>query len=303
MADVVAPAREVAPLALPDHWYVVCPLPALAAGPRSFVCCGEAAAYRLVDGALACDRPDLAVRAQDGYAWLWHGAGEPPAGPTPIPSLHVPGTVWERGTVEVGAPFADFVENTLDLIHPMFAHPWTHPTWWLHRLGVRPVFEAEVTMTPTGWVAAAFLDLPLKGRWRFMWQEFTLPDRVRLVATPPAERPEAGVAAGAVEVIAHHAPVDAGRTRMAYLMGRKAFPLERPGVREVPGGRWLHAQDRAILEGLAANRRRFGAWREAHVPADAYTLLFRKVVAEVQAGRWAESWRAFPSPIALRARI
>lgn len=290
MADVRVPARAVAPIALADHWYVVAPLPTLAAGPRTLTCGGETAMYRYEDGALACDRPDLHVAAQDGYAWLWHGAGEPTTGPTPIPSLHVPGTAWERGSVEVGAPFADFVENTLDLVHPMFAHPWTHPTWWLHRLGVRPVFEVEVRMTPTGWEAAAYLDLPVKGRWRFMWQEFVLPDRVRLVSGP-------------MEVIAHHAPVDAGRTRMEYLMGRKAFAWERPGVTEVPGGRWLHAQDRVILEGLAANRRRFGASKEAHVPADAYTLLFRKVVAEVQAGRWDASWRAFPSPVTLRARI
>lgn len=292
-------ARAIAPLALPDYWYVVAPLPALGAAPRVITCAGEAAGYVHAAGVLRCDRPELHVAAQDGYAWLWHGAGAPDRPPDPLPQVHAPGTVWERGSVAVDAPWSDFVENTLDLVHPMFAHPWTHPTWWLHRLGVRPVFEAEVTMTATGWEASAYLDLPFRPRWRFMWQEFRLPDRVRLVTMPQAADP----AVGAVEVIAHHVPETAGRTRMEYVLGRKAFLLERPRWIEVPGGRWLHDQDRTILEGLAANRRRFGAGREAHVGADAYTLLFRKVVAEAAAGRWADAWRAFPSPITLRARI
>lgn len=303
MADARVLARSVAPIALPDHWYVVCPRPAVGEAPRAFTCAGEAARYHLADGAVACDRPELRIAEQDGYVWLWHGEGAPDRPPDPLPQVHVPGTVWERGSVAVEAPWADFVENTLDLVHPMFAHPWTHPTWWLHRMGVRPVFEAEVRMTETGWIAEAFLDLPFRPRWRFMWQEFRLPDRVRLVATPPALDPAAGIAAGAMEVIAHHAPETAYRTRMEYLMGRRAFPFERPRFIERPGGRWLHAQDRLILEGLAGNRRRFGAGREANVPADAYTLLFRKVAAEVAAGRWAEAWRAYPSPITLRARI
>lgn len=303
MTDTHVLPRPAAPIALRDHWYIVCPRPTLAAGPRALTCCGETATYALRDGRVGCDRPELRVAEQDGYVWLWHGDGEPSAGPTPIPSLEVPGVVWERGSVAVEAPFADFVENTLDLIHPMFAHPWTHPSWWLHRLGVRPVFETEVRMTATGWVAEAFVDLPCRPHVQLMWQEFTLPDRVRLVTMPRPDRPEAGIAAGAMEVIAHHPPETAGRTRIEYVMGRRPLPFERPRWIEVPGGRWLHAQDRRVLEGLAQNRRRYGDWREASVPADTYTLLFRKVLAEVQAGRWEDSWRAFPSPITLRARI
>jgi hypothetical protein len=304
MTDTRVPPRAAPALALRDHWYIVAPRPAIGPEARVLTCAGEAAAYRVEAGAVACDRPELAIAEQDGYVWLWHGDAPAPPFPPAIPSLRVPGIAWERGSVAVDTPWADFVENTLDLVHPMFAHPWTHPTWWLHTLGVRPVFEAEVRMTATGFTAEAFLDLPLRGRWRFMWQEFRLPDMVRLVMTPPAAHPpDAGVAAGTMEVIAHHPPETAGRTRMEYVMGRKPFPWERPGFVEVPGGRWLHAQDKRVLEGLAANRACFPAGREANVPADAYTLLFRKVVAEAAAGRWGDSWRAFPSPLTLRARI
>lgn len=110
--------------------------------------------------------------------------------------------------------------------------------------------------------------------------------------------PERGIAAGAMEVIAHHPPETTGRTRMEYVLGRRCAPFEPARFREKPGGQPLHYQDRRLLEALARNRAWFPEGREAHVHMDVYTLLFRKVVAEVQAGRWAESWASFPSPIA-----
>lgn len=304
MTELVSPlARPVAPLALRDHWYVVGALAQLGPEPRVLTTCGRTAAFSVESGQLHCADPDFAHAVSDGYVWHWHGDGPQPENQPELPQVRVPRTVWERGTVAADANWSDFVENTLDLVHPMFAHPWTHPTWWLHRLGVRPVFETEIRMTPTGWIAEAFVDLPFKRRWRFMWQELTLPDRVRLVMSPPAMAPERGIAAGAMEVIAHHPPEHAGRTRMEYMMGRRAAPFEPARFKELPGGRPLHVQDQRLLEALAGNRLRFPEAREAHVATDAYTLLFRKVVAEVQAGRWATSWQSFPSPIVLRARI
>ena len=85
-------------------------------------------------------------------------------------------------------------------------------------------------------------------------------------------------------------------------LGRRCAPFEPARVKERPGGQPLHDQDRRLLEALAGNRAWFPEAREAHVQMDTYTLLFRKVVAEVQAGRWGESWRHFP-PIVLKARI
>ena len=290
-------------LGLPDHWYVVCPRPAVGPEPRPFRCCGRELRLHEAAGQVVAEPAGDVLTEQDGYVWLWHGDGPAPTGPGALPALRVPGVVWERGSVAVQAGWTDFVENTLDLIHPMHVHAWTHPSWWAHALGVRPVFEAAVTMTAGGWIAEADLLLPFGRRWRIMWQEFRLPDRVRLVMTPPRERPEEGVGVGAMEVVAFHPPEGRGRSRMEYALGRRAWPFERPGFREVPGGRWLHAQDRGILEGLALNRARFADWREAHVPPDAYTLLFRKVIAEAAAGRWEAGWRAFPSPITLKGRI
>lgn len=274
--DLVSPPTPADGL-LPDQWYIARRSSDLGTVPQTVLLGGtEIGLWRDERGDVHA-QPARTCEERDGYLWVWTGAEAPSSGPLAIADPFQGRGVWVRLTQRVKAGFLDSVENTVDLIHPLFAHPWTHPLWWAHRLGIQASMRVVITPDALGWTAEGFM----WGR-RIMWQEVRLPDRVRLLLLPDT--------ALATDAFVHHVPETPAMTRFEILLGRRCAPWERPGATDGPQAWLLHRQDRVILEALQRCRTRHGPVAECHARADAYTLLFRRIFRLAQEGRWQREW-------------
>ena len=229
---------------------------------------------------------ELPLLEQDHYVWAWLGAGPPGPPPTPLPPLARRGYAFEQRTIRVAAGYRLVLENSLDFAHSAFVHPFTQPTWLLHRLGGPKHMHATYAPTPSGLAVEGRL-----GRVRAYLHTFDLPDRLRLVILPDTPV--------AVDLVVHHVPEDARTTRMEVLFGKPGFGLARRGPTFKPGQLLIHDQDVAIVE---AQQRALDAGppaSEVSCAADAYTLLLRHVLDQALAGGWQPPDTA-PRAVAMR---
>ncbi len=257
------------------NWYIALPASKLAREPVAVRVGGE-------DLTLARDAGGAPVVAGGGrhlaehghYIWVWLGEGAPQATPRDAEPLARAGYAFEQRTIRVRANWRLVLENSLDFSHSAFVHPYTQPTWLIHKLGGSNVMTATYRPTSGGLAVEGRL-----GRFRAYEHAFDLPDRLRLVILPGTPF--------AVDLVVHHVPEDAHTTRMEVLMGRRAWPFEARGPVFKPGDMLIHRQDVAIVEAQQAALDAGPAPREFHCAADAYTLLMRRVLDAAERDGWA----------------
>ena len=86
---------------------------------------------------------------QDAYIWVWTGKGSPsPAQPLSIPAFGE--RAWVQAVIDLACEAMLPIENNLDVSHPYFTHPNTHPQWFvIERIGFRDN-AYRLTLTDTG---------------------------------------------------------------------------------------------------------------------------------------------------------
>lgn len=258
-----------------DHWYVAL-RSAMVVGPTpciARVAGRELAVWREPQGQIRSSDGSTALVEAHGYVWACLGQRPPdlPALPEPIARA---GYVCHQRTVRVKANYRLALENSLDFSHGAFVHPFTQPSWWLHRLARERHLETTYRPTPHG----LYLEGRLNGKLTYT-HEFTLPDRLRLVVLPDSR--------WAIDLVVYHVPEDAAHCRMEILFGRRALwaskarlPIYKPGTL------LIHRQDIRIIE--AQQRARHGGLppREEHCAADGFTLLLRHILDAAAEGAW-----------------
>jgi phenylpropionate dioxygenase-like ring-hydroxylating dioxygenase large terminal subunit len=84
----------------------------------------------------------------DAYVWVWTGKGPPsPDGPLAIPAFAE--RAWVQAAIDLACEAMLPIENNLDVSHPYFTHPNTHPQWFvIERIGFRDnVYRLALTET------------------------------------------------------------------------------------------------------------------------------------------------------------
>jgi hypothetical protein len=253
------PGGPEAACGLPGYWYVV--RPASLAGTEA--------------GPMRSGSPSAsgATVEQDGYVWEFRGPDGPLGGPPRLDILDRPRYVFEMRTIPIAADWRLVLENSLDFAHSSFLHAWSSPVWAIHHLRRSTVVEAEFGPIADGLAVDARV-----GPMRIFRHAFHLPDRMRLTLLPDTARP--------LDVLVHHVPDAPGRSRMEVLVGRPAWPWERPyregaAIPFKPGALLLHKQDKQIVEAQHQAWLRSAPAQERSSAADAYTLLLRRVLEGV----------------------
>ncbi|MBC7544752.1 MAG: hypothetical protein H7338_18675 [Candidatus Sericytochromatia bacterium] len=205
-------------LGLADHWYVLRPAMQVGSGPVAVAICGRTVQlWRTVGGAVTSDDPDLRLCEVDDYVGAYIGHGEPAASPR-LPDPVRAGCLRELRTIWMPADHRLVLENSLDFAHSAFVHPWSQPSWLLHLRSGLPALQTTYRTDAGG--------LSVRARWgRYTMFDhyFSLPDRLRLIVLPDSPWP--------LDVIVHHVPETADRSRMEVLVRRPAWPWESGGAR------------------------------------------------------------------------
>jgi len=234
--------------------------------------------------------PSFACAERDGYIWVWIGR-RAPAG---VPGIADFATRrWVQSSWPQEFAWTLGIENNLDLAHAGFAHPWTHPAWYLRRLFGSRETETELRLEDHGLLefipATSGPDAPLPERPTFM-SRFELPDRVRV---------DFWMGPLAFTVLMHFVPTGEHSCRLELCVSNPFYGLRRVKLtRREPG---VPRQDRILMESV---RQPMGATRpEYSVPADAPTLLARRIIELASNGLWEEKRESLPRRKIVSARI
>ena len=206
----------------------------------------------------------------NAYVWVWTGKGPPAqAAPLPIPAFGE--RAWVQAAIDLACEAMLPIENNLDVSHPYFTHPNTHPQWFvIERIGFRDNVY-RLALTETGLCLTG-------GRDGFggVSLAFDLPDRATVDLGPQGPL-----------IVMHHTPTTPGHCRQHWLFSTAL--AEGPQTHSL---RWTHKepeilrQDRRVLESAQLAYQAEGADFERSVEADAPTLLARRVIRMAAAGRW-----------------
>jgi phenylpropionate dioxygenase-like ring-hydroxylating dioxygenase large terminal subunit len=207
---------------------------------------------------------------QDGYVWVWTGEGAPsPAAPLAIPGFAE--RAWVQAAVDLACEAMLPIENNLDVSHPYFAHPRTHPQWYvIEQIGFRENVY-RLALTETG--------LRLTGGrdgYGGVSLSFDLPDRATVDLGPQGPL-----------IIMHHTPTRPGHCRQHWL-----FSMALAEGEQTHALRWtdkepeILRQDRVLMESAQLAYVSEGDDFERSVEADAPTLLARRIIRLAAAGRW-----------------
>ncbi len=207
---------------------------------------------------------------QEAYVWLWTGKGAPqPARPPPIPTFGA--RSWVQAAIDLACEAMLPIENNLDVSHPYFTHPNTHPQWFvINQIGFRENLY-RLALTETGLRLTG-------GRDGFggVSLRFDLPDRATVDLGPQGPL-----------IVMHHTPTTPGHCRQHWLFSTAL--AEGPQDHRL---RWtdkepeILQQDRRVMESAQLNYMAEGDGFERSVEADAPTLLARRVIRMARAGRW-----------------
>jgi phenylpropionate dioxygenase-like ring-hydroxylating dioxygenase large terminal subunit len=215
----------------------------------------------------------------DGYVWVWPQETTPsPATPPQI--LDFAAFNWVQGTVLLDCAAHLAIENNLDWCHAVFAHPGVHyQSLKVQRMGFQD--EAyEIRMTDTGAVIfapptrEASDPLPVNAPIAI---HYALPDRVTLVSSTPA---------GRMLIVLHMIETSPRSCRQEWLMSIGPSKGGAPQITWADAPNIVFEQDRALLESAQLAYDREGARFERSVPADASTLLLRRILTFARAGSW-----------------
>jgi nitrite reductase/ring-hydroxylating ferredoxin subunit len=214
-----------------------------------------------------CAATSFACIEQDEYIWVWTGADRPAEGPRPFGRpAHA---AWLQGRSMWKCDWRIAVENAMDPVHAAYAHPGLHPqAIALTRCGPADVsYEMEsalaslILRTPAPSANAANVAPPPAE----VTITFLPPDRI--VLERPRER---------VFMVMHFVDLVELGCRVEWLVQAFGMPA---GVHWSDTEPEIFRQDRAIVEGID---RCTGGWQdrnEVNVPADAATILLRRLMA------------------------
>lgn len=230
---------------------------------------------------------------QDGYVWVWIGeAGPDPAAPPQIPKFAL--YRWHQGSILMQCEAMKGIENNLDWCHPYFTHPWMHGQFYAARFRGFREQSYEIRLTDRGMVVftpvTASEDEPIPER-PIVKLSFDLPDRVRAEFWSPFS----------FIVLMHFIPMGHNTCRLEWLI-TKVLPIRRARVSWSNKEPKIFAQDRRILESAQPWYDRESSDFECSVPADASTLLTRRIVALAAAGRWEEKRSLLPCRLVVNVR-
>ena len=240
---------------------------------------------RIPAGALV---PAFPCAERDGYVWVFVGEGPPPP-PPEIPEFAA--HRWLQGSAPQAFDWMKGIENNLDVCHPGFAHPWTHPQWYMHKLrGLREA-EMETRIEPDGLRVfgppTADASQPVPASTWFSLR-FTLPDRVTVK-----------IGRGLV-IVYHFVPTAENACRLEWLT---ANPLPGPKLLWRKREPKVPAQDRRLLESAQPWYDAGGGDFERSVEGDWPTLLARRVVAIARDGLWEDKRDTLPERRVFSARL
>jgi phenylpropionate dioxygenase-like ring-hydroxylating dioxygenase large terminal subunit len=231
----------------------------------------------------ACRIPAFACEEQDGYVWVWMGEADREVPPCPRLPDFAQGA-WEQGSSHWACAAERALENFFDWCHPAFAHRAS-----LHPQAVRVQAQGvrdsayEMRLQPQGLLvfapplpegAAGAAGEETLADHAVVVTRFELPDRALL------SRPRDGT-----RVVVHFVPTGPSACRVEWL-------ASRVGQGAVPGVTWaaqenpILAQDRVILEASQLWYDTGDASFECSVPADAVTLMLRRILGLARQGRW-----------------
>lgn len=242
--------------------------------------------------------PSRPCEERDGYVWVWMGDGPPP----PLPGIpRFSRFRWRQGTVPMACAFNKGLENNVDICHPFWTHPWTHPHFLTKRITGFQDDVDELRLTDDGFIifkpVTARAEDPVPAHPQGVLT-FSLPDRMTIWF------PKRGFE---TVMVLHFVPTGPTSCRMEW-MWTKLLQVGRR-VRFEPREPWIFAQDRALLEG---SQRAYpvpqpgplpmeAPW-ERGVEADLTTLTLRKVLALAASGRWPQGRAELPERRLIRAR-
>ncbi len=220
---------------------------------------------------------------QDGYIWVWTGAGEPEqATPPSVPDFDQ--YSWTQGVIHAACNATMMIENQFDCAHPAFAHVGTHPSYFASLVNGLREYDFEVRTTDKGMVAffpmtASETD-PIPDKFKTMTR-FELPSRVYVHQQFLRMN---------FYVLLHIVPTGTNTCRMEWLQRGKR---DAGGVTWVEQETKLIEQDRVLLES-SQPWYDVGDDFEHSVAADFVTVLVRRVMAAAQNGRWMEERHQLP---------
>jgi len=207
---------------------------------------------------------------QDGYVWVWTGLGAPsPAAPLPIPAFAE--RAWIQASIDLACEAILPIENNLDVSHPYFTHPRTHPQWFvIEQIGFRENVY-RLALTETG--------LRLTGGrdgYGGVSLSFDLPDRATVDLGPQGPL-----------IVMHHTPTTPGHCRQHWLFSSALAEGEQThSLRWTDKEPEILRQDRRVMESAQLTYMAEGDGFERSVEADAPTLLARRIIRLAAAGRW-----------------
>jgi phenylpropionate dioxygenase-like ring-hydroxylating dioxygenase large terminal subunit len=204
----------------------------------------------------------------DGYVYVWMGEGEP-SRPAPV-TPQFAGYDWAQGVLELNCAALAAIENNLDWCHPAFAHPYTHPQFFLNQaqgftektIEARPTENGMVVFGPLGDGAA-------EPGETLVTLGFELPDRIAVSFLTPQ---------GRMHVLMNIVPTGEATCRQEWMVSTGPAAAA-PQVVWSDEPQPILEQDRAVLESLQRATDREGHGFEHSVEVDAATLVARRIYA------------------------
>jgi len=220
---------------------------------------------------------------RDGYIWVWMGEREPdPVLPAGIAGFGE--RRWVQGSIAMRCSYRSGIENNLDWCHAPFAHPLTHPQYYLTRIWGLRQQEYEVRRTPLG--MKVFAPPTTSERDPVptgppVLLEFQLPNRVRVAFRGPTP----------MTIIMHFVPTGPASCRLEWLRSKMLAvgPRARWSRREPV----VFRQDRVLLESAQPWYDQESGF-ERSVPPDASTLLARRIIDLAARDEW-DTDNGFPA--------
>ncbi|MFI4933829.1 MAG: Rieske 2Fe-2S domain-containing protein [Caulobacterales bacterium] len=217
-------------------------------------------------------------READGYLWVWMGEGDPSEAP-PRGIAYFRQFNWAQGVMALNCAALAAIENNLDWCHPTFAHPHTHPQFFINQARGFQDQAIEARRTPSGLTAfwppsASAVDPVSEASVALV---FELPDRVTVAFSGPQ---------GPMRIVLHMVPTGPNTCRQEWMISTG------PAGGDVPTVVWsdeVHAifeQDRELLESVQRAVDREGRGFERSAPADAPTLIARRIYTLAAQGHW-----------------
>lgn len=237
--------------------------------------------------------PSFPCVERDAYVWVWVGAGEPePARPPAIPRYEE--YKWFHSSSPMECEYIRGIENNIDPCHAAYTHRFSHPQWYMRRLGGLRNSRTEVRTTENGLVlfapAAASISDPIPEA-PIVKASFDLPDRV-IVDLNWRYR---------MVIVMNFVPTGPTTCRVETLarnpsgIGPKLVLNRREPT--------IIRQDREVMESAQPWYDRDGGAFERSVEADYSMLLARRIVELAAQGRFEEKRSSLPKRRVLEIRV